>query len=392
MSIHFHSLQVIEAAPETRDAIRVRFAVPPTLRDIYRFAAGQFVTLRGNVRGHKVQRAYSICSPQQQYAADGTFDVGIKRVENGIFSSWAHDALRAGQTLDVLPPDGRFTLITPSPASAGQGRGERESSNQAVPQHILAIAAGSGITPILSLIETALAASNTTHFTLLYGNRNVDAIMFLERLEDIKDRWPARFAMHHILSRQAQEMPLFNGRLDAEKISAFLSGPLAGASFDTAFICGPGSMIDAATSALTTHGMPSAQIHTERFASPSDSKADYAISTGVSSQNALKKPMDIASMPSNATQLTVVLDGKEHAIAWDAREHALLDAALAQGLDLPYSCKGGVCCTCRAKLLEGRVAMDKNFTLEQWEIDKGFVLTCQARPLTKTVTVSYDER
>jgi ring-1,2-phenylacetyl-CoA epoxidase subunit PaaE len=374
MSIHFHSLQITEVTPETRDAVRVRFAVPPALQDTYRFTAGQFVTLRGNVDGHAVQRAYSICSPQQQYAANATFDVGIKRVENGMFSSWAHDALHAGQTLDVLPPDGRFVF------------------KEAAAQHVLAIAAGSGITPMLSLIETTLAASKGARFTLLYGNRNVDAIMFLERLEDIKDRWPARFAMHHVLSRQAQEVPLFSGRLDAEKIAAFLRGPLAGVAFDTAFICGPGSMIDAATSALSAHGMPPTQTHAERFASPNDSKTDYAISTGISSQNALNKRMDIASTPSNATQLTVVLDGKEHTIAWDAREHALLDAALAQGLDLPYSCKGGVCCTCRAKLLEGQVAMDKNFTLEQWEVDKGFVLTCQARPLTQMVKVSYDDR
>jgi ring-1,2-phenylacetyl-CoA epoxidase subunit PaaE len=373
MSVHFQPLPVTQITPETREAIRVRFAVPPTLREAYAFKAGQFVTLRAQIDGAKVQRAYSICSPTQQYADNGTFEVGIKRVEGGVFSSWAHAQLQDNATLEVMPPDGRFIL-------------------NAAPKHILAIAAGSGITPVLSLIQSTLAATENTRFTLLYGNRSVSSVMFLEALEDIKDCWPARFAMHHILSRQAQEIALFNGRLDAEKIAAFLSGPLAPCTFDAAYICGPEGMIEAAQSALLVHGLPASAIHAERFASPEQLKSTDAVSMRVSSQNALERLMDIAHSPSETTQLTVVLDGKEHTLAWAAQQKPLLDTALAAGLDLPFSCKGGVCCTCRAKVLHGQVRMDKNFTLEQWEIDKGFVLTCQARALTPVVKVSYDER
>jgi ring-1,2-phenylacetyl-CoA epoxidase subunit PaaE len=374
MSVHFQPLRVIQVTPETRDAIRVRFAVPPALRNAYAFKAGQFVTLRAQIGGANVQRAYSICSPTQQYTADGTFEVGIKRVDGGAFSSWANAQLKDGATLEAMPPDGRFVL-----------HGE-------APKHILAVAAGSGITPVLSLIQSTLAAHENTCVTLLYGNRDVASIMFLEALEDIKDRWPARFAMHHILSRQAQEIALFNGRLDTEKITAFLRGPLAPCTFDAAYVCGPERMIDAAQTALLAHGVPASAIHAERFASPDQPKANSAVSMRLSSQNAVEKRMDIAHFTSETTQLTVVLDGKEHALAWDALEAPLLDTALAAGLDLPYSCKGGVCCTCRAKVLEGKVQMDKNFTLEQWEVDQGFVLTCQARPLSQTVKVSYDER
>jgi ring-1,2-phenylacetyl-CoA epoxidase subunit PaaE len=388
MSVHFHPLPVAQVTPETREAIRVRFAVPPALRDAYAFKAGQFVTLRAKIDGAKVQRAYSICSPTQQYAANGTFEVGIKRVEGGVFSSWAHAQLQNGATLDVMPPDGRFVLATPSPAPAGEGWGEGNSA----PKHILAVAAGSGITPMLSLIHSTLAANDNTQFTLLYGNRSVSSVMFLEALEDIKDRWPTRFAMHHVLSRQAQEIALFNGRLDTQKIAAFLRGPLAPCRFDAAYICGPESMIDAAQAALLAHGLPQAAIHSERFVSPENSQTNHAGSMRLSSQNALEKRMEPASSNSESTQLTVLLDGKEHVLAWQGGQAPLLDTALAAGLDLPFSCKGGVCCTCRAKILHGQVRMDKNFTLEQWEIDQGFVLTCQARPLSPTVKVSYDDR
>jgi ring-1,2-phenylacetyl-CoA epoxidase subunit PaaE len=376
MSVHFQSLPIAHVTPETRDAIRVRFAVPKALRETYRFKAGQFVTLRALINGARVQRAYSICSPAQHYTEHGTFEVGIKRVEDGAFSSWAHDNLQHTAQLEVLPPDGRFVL------------------DGAPPAHVLAIAAGSGITPVLSLIHTTLAANGTTRFTLLYGNRAVSSVMFLEDLEDIKDRWPTRFAMHHVFSRQAQEIALFNGRLEQEKFAAFMRGPLAQCRFDAAYLCGPNSMMDAAQAALLAHGLSAQCIHSERFASPT--QLDSAVSMGIFKQNALKNRMDTAQSTSQSspetTQLTVVLDGKEHTLPWHAENTALLDTALAAGLDLPFSCKGGVCCTCRAKVLEGRVTMDKNFTLEQWEIDKGFVLTCQARAATPAVKVSFDER
>jgi ring-1,2-phenylacetyl-CoA epoxidase subunit PaaE len=363
MAIHFHPLLVTDVAPETRHALRVRLTVPPEVRDTYRFAAGQFVTLRAQVNGASVQRAYSICSSEAQYRQTGTFDVGIKQVDGGVFSNWAADHLKPQQVLDVMPPEGRFTL------------------RQTGPQHVLGIAAGSGITPMLALIQAVLAQPDS-RFTLLYGNRDADSIMFLEALEDLKDRHPARFDMFHVLSRQPQEVQLLHGRIDAQRIKDFLEGPLAHCQFDAAYLCGPGAMLDTAQAALLAHGMAASTVHVERFGDPPDLAR-------VSSQNS---PETLANTGGSHVALTVILDGKPRHLDWtDAHPH-LLDAGLAAGLDLPFSCKGGVCCTCRARLLEGQVQMDRNFTLEADELAQGFILTCQARALSPVVKVSYDER
>jgi|UniRef100_C6BKZ5 ring-1,2-phenylacetyl-CoA epoxidase subunit PaaE len=364
MTPQFHPLRVAEVRGETADTISVRFDVPDDLRNTYRFTQGQFLTLRvppGQLAGHdELRRSYSICCAVQDYDRHGELRVAVKRVDAGVFSNHLHDRIRVGQTLDVLPPDGRFFV----PLAAESAR------------HYVAFAAGSGITPILSLIKTTLAAEPGSRFTLVYGNRSVDSIIFAEALEDLKDRYLDRFALYHVLSRQPQEVTLFNGRLDADKVRAFLATLIPPADIDAAFICGPSSMIDAVERALVEAGVPRARVHAERF--------------GVPVGDGPVKPRQRAAVAGEVA-LTVVLDGKSHEVPMSG-DAKVLDSALGAGLDLPYACKGGVCCTCRAKVLEGRVEMEKNFTLEDWEIEQGFVLTCQARPLTQRVVVSYDDR
>ncbi len=363
MALHFHPLTVKRVSPDAAGSVAITFEVPPELRSTFDFRPGQFLTLRATVNGSETRRSYSICSPHQRFENALEIDVGIKPVEGGLFSPWAIERLSEGESIEVLPPDGRFT-----PRLTGA-------------RHRVGFAAGSGITPILSIIATTLAAEPESRFTLVYGNQRTNSIMFNEALQDLKDRYPARLSLVHLLSRQPQDVALLNGRLDERKVAELLSGLLPPDSIDEAFICGPEGMIACVEKALHVGGVPLERIHSERFFS--------------SDNSAIKLPSPSAAdtiTSSNAGHsLHVVLDGKSHHMQMSGGEH-VLDAALGAGLDLPYSCRGGVCCTCRAKVLEGEVTMDKNFTLEQWEIDKGFVLTCQARPVSREVRVSYDER
>jgi ring-1,2-phenylacetyl-CoA epoxidase subunit PaaE len=362
MAAHFHPLAVKRVTPDAAGSAAITFAVPDALRNQFDFRPGQFVTLRAVIDGQDTRRSYSICSPHQRYAGEGEFDVGIKPVEGGRFSRWATNELREGDVLDVMPPDGRFTPHDP------QAR------------HRVGFAAGSGITPILSIIATTLAAQPDSRFTLAYCNQRANTIMFNEALQDLKDRYPARLTLIHLLSRQPQEVELLHGRLDEAKVRELLDALIPAASIDEAFICGPEAMIEGAERALKQAGVPAARVHAERFASPGDPAS------------ATHRVVPAARVQGTHThQLDIVLDGKTHHLGM-AADDRVLDAALDAGLDLPYSCKGGVCCTCRARVLEGKVEMEKNFTLEQWEMDKGFVLTCQSRPLTARVVVSYDER
>jgi ring-1,2-phenylacetyl-CoA epoxidase subunit PaaE len=366
MAIHFHLLAVARVTPEAAGAAVVTLRVPPGLREAFDFRPGQFLTLRVKVDGQEVRRSYSICSPHQRYREAGELDVGIKPVEGGAFSRWAMAQLRPGAQVEVMPPDGRFT-----PRAAGA-------------RHRVGFAAGSGITPLLSIIASTLAAEPESRFTLVYGNQRVNTIMFNETLSDLKDRYPARLSLVHVLSRQAQEVPLLQGRLDEAKVAELLRSVVPVESIDEAFVCGPEGMIDAVTRALAAAGLPPDRVHSERFFAAGSALAPETIAESA-------RPARAAAPFDPSTRLEVVLDGKTHQLAMGAGDR-VLDVALEAGLDLPYSCKGGVCCTCRARVLEGRVEMEKNFTLEPWEVDKGFVLTCQARPLTERVVVSYDER
>ncbi len=378
--MHFHSLAIQRITPEAAGAVAICFAVPPALRTAFAFAPGQFLTLRATVAGSDLRRSYSICSTRSRYARTGELEVGIRAVEGGMFSNWAATQLRVGDTLQVMPPEGRF------------------GSRRARALHRVGFAAGSGITPILSIMASSLEEQANSKFTLVYGNRNMASVMFNEALQDLKDRYPQRLTLVHVLSRQAQEVQLLEGRIDAAKVQALLATLLPAASMDEVFICGPEAMIESTQAALLAAGVPATQVHAERFASgpasapqsapvslqnATKSEASYAQSMRLASQFASEKSAPIA--------LHIQLDGKTHSLHMQAQE-PVLDAALAAGLDLPYACKGGVCCTCRAKLLEGQVHMEKNFTLEEWEVEKGFVLTCQARALTDKLVLSFDER
>ena len=370
---HFHPLTIRRVTPEAAGAVAISFAIPPELQALYRFTPGQFLTLRATIGAEPVRRSYSICSSTQQLAARGEIEVGIKPVEGGVFSNWATQ-LQAGDMLDVMPPEGRFT-----PRLSGA-------------VHRVGWAAGSGITPMLSIIASTLANEADSTFTLVYCNQRSSTILFNEALQDLKDRYPARLNLIHLLSRQAQEVELFNGRLDTAKVSELLASLIPAATIDETFICGPEAIIEACEQALAGAGVPRERIHSERFTSASPSA--NAINSGAASadqqraggQNGLQ-----SGSAAGAIRLSVQLDGKSHELRMFAHEK-VLDVALAAGLDLPYSCKGGVCCTCRAKVLEGQVAMEKNFTLEDWEVKKGFVLSCQARPLSDSLSISYDDR
>lgn len=356
----FHSLVISDVRRETDDAISVRFAVPPALREAYRFAQGQFVTLKAEVDGEEVRRSYSVCCAVSDYARDGELRVGIKAIEGGRFSGFANRALKAGMALDVMTPDGRF-YSSLDPAQA---------------KHYVAFAGGSGITPVLSNIKTVLETEPQSRFTLVYGNRAVGAIMFAEELEELKNRYLGRLRLYHVISDEPQEVELFNGLLNREKCAQFLDTLVPPVTIDEAFICGPGPMMDAAEAALAAAGVAKEKIHVERFGTPLP-------------QAGAKKAVTAAA---ETAEVHVILHGKARVLRVPFDGEAVLDAGLHAGLDLPYACKGGVCCTCRARVLEGEVRMDRNYTLEAHEMAAGFVLTCQSHPLTPKVVVSYDER
>ncbi|PIT76022.1 1,2-phenylacetyl-CoA epoxidase subunit PaaE [Limnohabitans sp. JirII-31] len=356
----FHELTVSRIDPEAARAVAITLDVPPALRERFAFQPGQFLTLRATINGTDVRRSYSICSTPSVLAQHGQLQVGIRAVDGGVFSTWATTQLGVGTTLSVMPPEGRFTIHRPRAL------------------HRVGFAAGSGITPILSIMASSMQAQPETKFTLVYGNRRMDSVMFNEALQDLKDRYPSRLTLIHILSRQAQEVPLLEGRIDGDKVHAIIQAFLPVKSMDEVFVCGPEAMIDATEAALLQAGVPAKHVHTERFTS-STPAAPRASTT----------PTD--ATPKHAIELRIVLDGKTHDLAMQPHEH-VLDVALNAGLDLPYSCKGGVCCTCRAKVMEGSVAMSKNFTLEPWEMQQGFVLSCQACPTSDTLVVSFDER
>lgn len=363
-ALRFHDLTVKRVSPEAAGAVAITLAIPDEAKDSFAFEPGQFLTLRATVNGQDVRRSYSISSPRSRLAAKGELEIGIRPVENGLFSNWAAQSIKAGDTIQVMPPDGRFVV----------------KKKRAI--HRVGFAAGSGITPILSIAASTLEEQPESKFTLVYGNRRMSTVMFNEALQDLKDRYRDRLTLIHVLSRQAQEVDLLQGRIDGDKVREIIHALLPVASMDEVFICGPDAMISATEDALLQAGVPADRIRTERFTVGLPAGAN-PVGTGTSAAVAAQAEKDIS--------LTVVLDGKEHELAIGPDEH-VLDAALNAGLDLPFSCKAGVCCTCRAKVLDGTVVMDKNFTLEAPEVAQGFVLSCQARATSKRLLVSFDER
>ncbi len=359
MSINagFHRLKVSEVRRETADAVSIRFEIPQTLRDVFAFKAGQHLTLKAEIDGEDVRRNYSVCvSP-----FEGEIRIAIKQMPGGKFSSWVNGELKEGKSIDVLPPMGRFVL---------------PESRVSAP-HYAALAGGSGITPVISIIKTALQQIGGCSFTLLYGNRDTASIMFLEELAALKNRYIGRFEVYHFLENEAEEIELFNGRLDRAKCDEVMDTLVDPSRIDTFFICGPGSMMDAAEQSLMARGVPSSRILVERF------------TTGALSAEQLANNEALQQKAAGAT-LSVVLDGRRSNVLFDASKGSILDSVQAAGLPAPYACKGGVCTTCRAKLLAGTVAMKKNYGLTAQEIAQGYVLTCQAVPTSDAVSISFD--
>ncbi len=355
----FHTLRVAQVRRETPDCVSLALEVPPALAGQFRFTQGQYLNVRRELGGGEVRRSYSICSGLD----DGELRIAVKEVPEGVFSGWANRELAAGGTLEVMPPEGRF-FVPLDP------RHEK---------HYVAFAAGSGITPVLSLVRTILAREPRSRFTLVYGNRTPGSVIFNEALEDLKDLYLARFALYHVFSRDAQAVELFNGRVDGAKVSRFLDTLILPATIDEAFICGPASMGDEIKAVLEGRGVASARIHLERFGAPPQSARTKP------------QPARVESATSTAN-VTVIVDGVRYELDLAEDGPSVLDAALSAGADLPYACKAGVCCTCRARLVEGEVRMDANYTLEAAEVAAGFRLTCQSHPVTPRVVLDFDQR
>jgi ring-1,2-phenylacetyl-CoA epoxidase subunit PaaE len=352
----FHRLSVRDVRRETNHAVSIAFEVPAALADDYAFTPGQYLTLRTTIDGEDVRRSYSICAG----ADDGELRVAVKEVEQGLFSRWVNQSLRPGDTLEVMTPTGRFGAGATTPGGV-----------------YVAFVAGSGITPVLSIVRTVLHREPSSRFFLFYGNRGAADILFRESLTELKDRFLDRLAVLHVLSREAQDVPLLNGHLDGAKVRALLATMVPAASVDHAFICGPAAMIDDVQATLRDLGLPEARIHVERFVSSEGGRPRRA-------------PVAVAPDAPPAHTAALIVDGKRREVPVAAGE-AILDAAIRGGVDLPFACKGGMCATCRARLVEGAATMDVNYSLEPWEVSAGYVLTCQAHPTTPRVVVDYDQ-
>jgi ring-1,2-phenylacetyl-CoA epoxidase subunit PaaE len=349
MPVEFHPLRVAQVRPETDDVVSVAFDVPPELAELYRYAPGQHLTLRRAFDGQELRRSYSICSGLDE----NELRVAVKRMPNGRFSGWLHGELRPGLCLDVMTPAGRFNT----------------SLDASRERHYLALAVGKGITPIMALLKSALACEPRSRFTLVYGNRTTRSILFRDQLADLKDRYVDRFQLIHLLSRQNQEVELFNGRLDAERLRLLAATLVPIDTIDEAFICVPQPTSQALRETLRSLGMNDARVHFELFGIPH-----------------VAAPHTQIAAPHH---LSLVVRGIRTELDLDDNT-TVLEAGLAAGLDLPFSCRDGVCATCRAHLDEGEVRMAANYALEPWELERGFVLTCQSRPVSPRITIDYD--
>jgi ring-1,2-phenylacetyl-CoA epoxidase subunit PaaE len=357
MSIHFHPLRIRDVRKETPDCVSVAFEIPEELLHDFVFKQGQSLTMRTTINGEEVRRTYSICSSP----LDNEWRVAIKKVAGGLFSGFANDQLKKGDTLEVMQPVGKFyTELHPTHH-----------------KHYVAFAAGSGITPILSLLKTTLATEPHSSFTLVYGNRNRQSIIFFEELESIKNKYMDRFNLVYVLSRERTDSALNFGRIDIEKLQQI--DKLADLnSADEFFICGPEEMIFAIKAFLEAKGIDKKKIHFELFTTPGQTQKTETRSQAGEDGGA-------------KSRITIKLDGRSFDFDLSLTSGTtILDAALKQGADLPFACKGGVCCTCKARLLEGEVEMDVHWGLEDEEVAEGYILTCQSHPKTEKVVVDFD--
>lgn len=357
MAPRFHDLKVAAITRQTPEAVAVAFDVPPELRDDFAFRPGQYLTLAAEIDGHEMRRSYSICSAP----GEPLLRVGVKRVEDGRFSRFVNERLGVGDTIRVMPPQGRFTSL-------------------AGPRHdYVLIAAGSGITPMLSIARTVLRHEPESTITLVYGNRSTDTIMFREELDDLKDRYLTRFSLVHILSREAQDIDLLHGRISGQRIAELADRGLIDATgADGVFLCGPGAMIDDVAAALKGLGVAEDRIRFERFTPADDAPPPRAPS------NAARQAAE------KGVLVEVTLDGVRRSFPVTDASQTVLDAAHAAGIELPYSCAGGMCCTCRCRVVEGGSEMAVNYSLQPWEIEAGFTLACQTRPTGEKLVLDFD--
>jgi ring-1,2-phenylacetyl-CoA epoxidase subunit PaaE len=357
----FHRLRVGEVTPLTDDAVCITFDVPPELADEYEFTQGQHVTVRTSMAGDDVRRSYSICAA----AGHGRLRIGVKVLPGGHFSGFAAGRLKVGDELEVMTPTGRFyTELDPANA-----------------KHYGAIAAGSGITPILSIIATALEQEPNSRVTLIFANRTSRTVMFLEELEDLKDRYRSRFHLIHVLSREAQDAELLSGRLDAARFTKITETLVPVESVDDWFLCGPYAMVVDLREALAEQGVDPAHVHTELF---------HVDTTPAERRTTPEEPSDAAGADGALAEVTINLDGRRSTFTLENADESVLEGALRVRSDVPFACQGGVCGTCRAKLVDGTVEMDTNYALEPDEIEDGYVLTCQSHPTSPMVHVDYD--
>ncbi len=353
----FHSLRVIAKTSETRDSVRIAFDVPENLRDEFSFMPGQHLPIQIERDGKPVRRTYSICSPIGCWP----LEIGVRIQPGGQFSEFAANELKVGDSLDVMPPTGRFHL---------------DAHRQDGKTHI-AFAAGSGITPIMSMVASILTSEPNSRVALFYGNREQNTTMFIEDLFALKNRFPERLQLHFVFSQEDQEFEISGGRIDGNKVAELYERFCSGMNVDEAWVCGPDSMIGDVTDALVGLGMQADAVHAERFGAP---------------RKGGKKPAEsVLSESEDAVKVTVIMDGHEKSFKMPRNGSNFVDAAAEQGIELPFSCKGGVCATCRTHVRRGDVNMAVNYGLEPWEVDKGFVLACQSTPNSDEVLLDYDK-
>ena len=381
----FHPLRVRVVEPDTAEAVIVSFELTTELRDIFGFTQGQYLTLRKTIDGQDLRRSYSICAGVD----DGELRVGVRKVKGGVFSNWINAELKAGDTISVMAPQGRFFVPL-----APEAR-----------RHHVGIAGGSGITPILSIMKTVLAREPLSRFSLIYGNRSLKSTMFKEEIEDLKNRYMTRLTLQHVFSDEATDAPLNAGVINRDKVGEFLIGLIPPQAIDHVYICGPFQMNDEAEAALLAAGVPEQRIHIERFGiAPAGGVAVGGAPTLSTTGEPAAGPGAVAgqaigavlhqAQPGDAerSRITVLRDGLRREFDFQRGQPSILDAASAAGLEVPFSCTSGVCGTCRAKLIEGAVRMERNFALDKAEVAAGFVLTCQSHPTTERVLLSFDDR
>jgi ring-1,2-phenylacetyl-CoA epoxidase subunit PaaE len=359
----FHTLGVTDVERLTDDAVALSFAIPDDLADEYIFEPGQHLTLRATIDGQDVRRSYSICRSRPDALEHKELRVSSARVAGGLMSSWINDRVKVGDRIEVMTPLGSFTTAMKPDAA----------------RHHVAIAAGSGITPVMSLVSTALAEEPRSRVTLIFGNRRTTSIMFLEELEDLKNRYPDRFHLINVLSQEAQGVELFHGRIDRERLERILGGIVPVPTVDEWYLCGPFGLVETAQDLLAELGVDPHHVHHEVF------HVDDAGAPVTTVQPLVRAPGE----PPEAV-VTVNLDGRTTVIEMPSRDESILAATLRARPDAPFSCTGGVCGTCRARLVEGEVRMDRNFALEPDEVAAGIVLACQSHPVTATVALDYD--